>query len=376
MKTRAAVLRQMDAGKPYKDSRPLRIEEVTLDPPGHGEILVRVRAAGLCHSDLSVIDGNRPRPLPMALGHEAAGEVMALGDGVTDLAVGDHVVFSFVPSCGSCACCLDGRAALCTPGAVANNDGVLLGGGRRLHGAGNEPINHHLGVSGFAEHVVTSRRSAVKLPRDLPFDIAAVFGCAVLTGVGALVHTAGLRAGQSVLVVGLGGVGLSAVLGAVAGGARQIIAADIATDKLETAKALGATHVIHSADADAVEQVKAISGGGVDIAAEFAGVEPALEFAFAATGKGGTTVTAGLPHPSTRLALNPVQMVAEERRFLGSYLGGHVPALDIPEYVALYQAGRLPVDKLLTHRLKLDDINEGFDRLASGEAIRQVIVFD
>ena len=375
MKTRAAVLHEMGASKPYKDSQPLKIEEVELDAPGHGEILVRVRAAGLCHSDLSVIDGNRPRPLPMALGHEAAGEVMEVGDGVTDLQVGDHVVFSFVPSCGTCDYCLGGRAALCAPGAVANNEGVLLGGGHRLH-QGDATINHHLGVSGFAEYAVTSRRSAVKVNKDLPFDIAAVFGCAVLTGVGAVVHTAGLRAGQSVLVVGLGGVGLSAVLGAVAGGARQVIAADIAQDKLDMAKSLGATHVVNSGDEDAVEQVKKISGGGVDIAAEFAGVGPALEFAFAATGKGGTTVTAGLPHPSTRLAVSPVQMVAEERRFMGSYLGDHVPALDIPEYVALYQAGRLPVDKLLTHRLTLDQINEGFDRLASGEAIRQVIVFD
>ncbi|MBM7335254.1 zinc-dependent alcohol dehydrogenase family protein [Alloalcanivorax marinus] len=375
MKTRAAVLREMGAERPYGSSQPLKIEEVELDAPEHGEILVRVRAAGLCHSDLSVIDGNRPRPLPMALGHEAAGEVMEVGPGVTDLEVGDHVVFSFVPSCGTCPYCLDGRAALCAPGAVANNEGVLLGGGRRLH-QGDATVNHHLGVSGFAEHVVTSRRSAVRIPKDLPFDIAAVFGCAVLTGVGAVVHTAGLRAGQSVLVVGLGGVGLSAVLGAVAGGARQVIAADIAQDKLDMAKSLGATHAVNSGDEDAVEQVKAISGGGVDIAAEFAGVGPALEFAFAATGKGGKTVTAGLPHPKTRLAVSPVQLVAEERSLMGSYLGGHVPALDIPEYVALYQAGRLPVDKLLTHRLKLEDINDGFERLAKGEAIRQVVVFD
>ena len=375
MKTRAAVLREMGAQRPFKDSQPLKIEEVELDAPGHGEILVRVRAAGLCHSDLSVIDGNRPRPLPMALGHEAAGEVVEVGAGVADLEVGDHVVFSFVPSCGTCDYCLGGRAALCAPGAKANNDGVLLGGDRRLH-QGDATINHHLGVSGFAEHAVTSRRSAVKIPKDLPFEIAAVFGCAVLTGMGAVVHTAGLRAGQSVLVVGLGGVGLSAVPGAVAAGARQVIAADIAEDKLELAKSIGATHVVNSKDADAVQQVKDISGGGVDIAAEFAGVGPALEFAFAATGKGGSTVTAGLPHPDTRLAVSPVQMVAEERRFLGSYLGGHVPALDIPEYIALYQAGRLPVDKLLTHRMKLEDINEGFDRLADGDAIRQVILFD
>ncbi|WP_048306475.1 zinc-dependent alcohol dehydrogenase family protein [Halomonas sp. PR-M31] len=375
MKTRAAVLREMGTRTPYKDSRPLKIEEVELDAPGSGETLVRVHAAGLCHSDLSVIDGNRPRPLPMALGHEAAGEILEIGPGVSDLAVGDHVVFSFVPSCGTCDYCLAGRAALCAPGAKANNEGVLLGGDHRLY-KDDETINHHLGVSGFAEHVVTSRRSAVKIDKNLPFDIAAVFGCAVLTGVGAVVHTAKLRAGQSVLVVGLGGVGLSAVLGAIAGGARQVIAADIAQDKLDMAKQLGATHVVNSADEDALEQVQSFSDGGVDIAAEFAGVASALEFALAATGKGGTTVTAGLPHPDTRLELSPTKMVAEERRFMGSYLGGHVPALDIPEYIALYMAGRLPVDKLLTHRIKLDDINEGFDRLANGVAIRQVILFD
>lgn len=375
MKTRAAVLRKMGAQRPYQQSQPLQIEELELDAPGPGEIMVRVRAAGLCHSDLSVIDGNRPRPLPMALGHEAAGQVEQVGPGVSDLQVGDHVVFSFVPSCGTCHYCLDGRAALCAPGAIANNQGVLLNGERRLHRDGTT-INHHLGVSGFAEYAVTSRRSAVKIPPDLPFEIAAVFGCAVLTGIGALVHTASLRAGQTVLVVGLGGVGLSAVLGALAAGARQVIAADIAPDKLALAQSMGATHVVNSMDEDAIQQVKDISGGGVDIAAEFAGVGAALEFAFAATRKGGSTVTAGLPHPDTRLAISPVQMVAEERRFLGSYLGGHVPALDIPEYIALYQAGRLPVDKLLTHRISLEDINHGFDRLADGDAIRQVILFD
>lgn len=375
MKTRAAVLRKIGAERPYDISKPLKIEEVDLDAPEYGEILVHVRAAGLCHSDLSVIDGNRPRPLPMALGHEAAGEVIEVGSGVTDLEVGDHVVFSFVPSCGTCNYCLSGRAALCSPGAKANNEGVLIGGGIRIH-QGNDTINHHLGVSGFAEHAVTSRRSAVKIPKDLPFEIAAVFGCAVLTGVGAVIHTAGLRTGQSVLVVGLGGVGLSAVLGAIAGGACKIIAADISQDKLDLAKSLGATHTVNSTDDDAVEQVKNISGGGVDVAAEFAGVKAALEFAFAATGKGGKTVTAGLPNPKTKLELSPVQMVAEERSFLGSYLGGHVPALDIPEYIELYKMGRLPVDRLITHRFNIEEINKGFERLAKGDGVRQIIIFD
>ena len=374
MKTRAAVIRQMSLERPYSRSKPLSIEEIELDPPARDEVLVRVRAAGLCHSDLSTINGNRPRQMPMVLGHEAAGEVVEVGAGVDDFKPGDHVVFSFAPNCGSCNFCLSGRGSLCKPGAEANSAGTLLGGGIRLH-RGDEKINHHIGVSGFAEYTVASRHSLVKIDQTVPFHIAALFGCAVLTGVGAVVHSAGLRLGQSVLVVGLGGVGLSAVLGALAGGARQVIAADISPEKLETAKAMGATHLVNSGDPNALEQVRELSGGGVDIAAEFAGVAKALEFAYEATGKGGTTVTSGLPHPDVKLSISPTRMVAEERKLIGSYLGGHVPALDTPEYIALYQAGRLPVDKLLTHRLQLDEINEGFDLLAEGKAIRQIIEF-
>ncbi|WP_110687159.1 zinc-dependent alcohol dehydrogenase family protein [Salinicola aestuarinus] len=375
MKIRAAVIHEMERSRPYSESLPLSIEEVELDPPGAGEVLVKIRAAGLCHSDLSTINGDRPRPLPMVLGHEAAGEVVEVGTGVSDLAPGDHVVFSFAPSCGGCASCLSGRAALCAPGQVANTAGHLLSGDIRLHQDG-QTVYHHIGVSGFAEYAVASRRSLTKIDPELPFHIAALFGCAVLTGVGAVVHTAGLRLGQSVLVVGLGGVGLAAVMGAIGGGAKHVIAADIADDKLETARALGATHIVNSGDPDAIQQVREITGGGVDIAAEFAGVSKALEFAYECTARGGTTVTSGLPHPDVRFAISPTRMVAEERTLKGSYLGGHVPSLDVPEYIALYQSGRLPVDRLLTHRLRLDEINLGFERLAKGEAIRQVIEFD
>jgi len=374
MQTRAAVLREMTSSRPFDESRPLSIETFELAPPQAGEVLLKVHAAGLCHSDLSSINGNRPRPTPMVLGHEAAGEIIEVGDGVTDFQVGDHVVCSFVPSCGHCKYCGDGRAALCTPGAEANNDGTLLDGGRRLSENGDD-VHHHLGISGFAEYAVVRRESLVKIDPTLDYAIAAVFGCAVLTGVGAMIHTAKLQLGQSVLVVGLGGVGLAAVLGALAGGAAQVIAADIDDDKLVKAKEMGATATVNTGDDDALEQVQKLSGGGVDVAAEFAGVQAALEFAFAATGKGGKTVTAGLQHPDSRMQLNALQLVAQERTLMGSYLGGHVPKLDIPQYIALYQAGRLPVDKLLTHRLSLDDINLGFERLAAGEAIRQVVVF-
>lgn len=376
MKTRAAVLRRVGAPLPYRDSRPLVIEEVELAPPGRDEVLVRIHAAGLCHSDLSVINGDRPRPLPMALGHEAAGEVMALGEGVGDLALGDHVALVFVPSCGHCMPCAEGRPALCEPGAAANGAGTLLSGARRLTDAAGAPVNHHLGCSAFAEHAVVSRRSLVKLDPALPWDEAALFGCAVLTGVGAVVNTAQVRAGQSVAVVGLGGVGLAAVIGAVAAGAREVIAIDLSAAKRELALSLGATGAFDASQADCVEQVRAATGGGLDHVLEFAGSVRAFETAYLITRRGGTTTTAGLPPPGANFALPIVHLVAEERTLKGSYIGTCVPTRDLPRFVGLYRSGRLPVDRLMSGRLPLDDINAAFDRLHSGEAVRQVIVFE
>lgn len=378
MKIRAAVLDRMGAEAPYAISKPLRIAEIELDPPGRGEVLVRIAAAGLCHSDLSVINGDRPRPMPMALGHEAAGVVEALGEDVDDLAIGDHVVMVFMPSCGHCIPCAEGRPALCEPGAVANGAGTLLSGSRRLHcdGPGGEVVvNHHLGCSAFAEKAVVSRRSLVKLPPDLPLDEAALFGCAVLTGVGAVVNTARLQPGETAAVIGLGGVGLSSVLGAVASGASKIVAIDLSDDKLGLARQLGATHTVNARDADAAEQVRDATDGGVDYAFEMAGAVRAMELAFKITRRGGTTVTAGLPPPGAALALPLVQLVAEERSVKGSYIGTCVPTRDIPRYVALYRAGKLPVDRLMSGKLTLDQINEGFDRLHEGKAVRQVIEF-
>jgi alcohol dehydrogenase len=246
MKTRAAVLDAMGAKSPYAETKPLKIEEIDLDPPGHGEVLVKIGAAGLCHSDLSVINGDRPRPMPMALGHEAAGIVEALGEGVTDLKRGDHVVMVFVPSCGHCPPCSEGRPALCEPAAAANGAGTLLGGARRLSRNG-QPINHHLGCSAFADYATVSRRSLVKIDPELPLAEAALFGCAVLTGVGAVVNTAQVRAGASTAVIGLGGVGLASLLGARAAGARHIVAVDLSDAKLDIAKSLGATHTFNAA---------------------------------------------------------------------------------------------------------------------------------
>ena len=375
MKTRAAVLRAMGASHPYADSRPLQIETVDLAPPGPGEILIRIAAAGLCHSDLSVINGDRPRPLPMALGHEASAVVVETGAGVSDLSPGDHVVVVFIPSCGHCQPCAVGRPALCEPGAAANGAGTLLSGARRISQVG-APVNHHLGCSVFAEHAVVSRHSVVKIDRDIPLVEAALFGCAVLTGVGAVINTAKLQAGQSAAVIGLGGVGLAALLGARAAGARLIVAVDLSDAKLEQALALGATHAVNAGAPDAVARIRDLSGGGVEFAFEFAGSIRALELAYAVTARGGTTVTAGLPPAGATMALPAVSLVAEERTLKGSYIGTCVPSRDIPRYIDLYRQGRLPVEKLLSGRLRLEDINAGFDQLHEGRAVRQVVVFD
>jgi alcohol dehydrogenase len=370
----AAVLEAMGAAPPYARSSPLKVQRVELDPPGPGEVLVRVAAAGLCHSDLSVIEGNRPRPLPMVLGHEAAGVVAEVGAGVEDLRPGDHVVCVFVPSCGHCLPCAQGRPALCEPGAVANGAGSLLRGARRLR-RGGEALHHHLGVTAFAEHATVSRRSLVKIDPELPLDEAALFGCAVLTGVGAVVNTARVPAGSSVAVVGLGGVGLCSLLAAIAAGAREVIAVDLADDKLALARQLGATAAFDAKDPDVAEQIRGSTDGGVEYAFELAGAIKALELAWRITRRGGTTVTAGLPPPNATLPVPVVGLVAEERTLKGSYIGTSVPARDIPRYVELYRRGRLPIDRLLGGRLRLAGINEGFDRLRTGRAIRQVVTF-
>ncbi len=371
---RAAVLHTIGLEGPYADSRPLAIEDLVLDEPGPNEVLLRIEAAGLCHSDLSVVNGQRPRPVPMALGHEGAGVVEAVGPGVDDLVPGDRVVTVFVPSCGTCQPCAEGRPALCEPGAVSNNAGTLVGGHIRLHRADGTAVNHHLGVSCFAEQAVVHRNSVVKVDADLPPEQAALFGCAVLTGVGAVVNTARVMAGESVAVVGLGGVGLSSVLGAVAAGARRIVAIDLDPAKLEIALQLGATDAFNAGDPDCVQQVRDATGGGLEQTFEMAGAVPALELAYNVTRRGGTTTTAGLSHPDRKMALQHLSLVAEERTLRGSYIGGAVPVRDVPRYIELFQRGRLPVDKLLSSVRPIAEINEAMDDLHHGRVVRQVLV--
>lgn len=373
MKIEAAVLERDNIQSDFEANKALTVRTVDLDAPGRDEVLIRIAAAGVCHSDLSVINATRPRPLPMVLGHEASGMVEEVGPGVDDLVPGDHVVCIFAPGCGTCQPCAEGRPALCTRAAKHHGVGELMTGHRRLSMDGR-PVNHHVGVSAFASHAVLARRSLVKVEADIPTHISALFSCAMLTGAGAVFNTAKVMPGSKVAVLGLGGVGLSAVLGALAAGAAQIVVIDPFQSKLDAALSMGATHAVTS-DAHTAQAVRDITGGGVDYAIELAGSVKALETAYDCTCRGGMTVTAGLPHPDARMPLNALKLVAEERSLKGSYIGSCVPQRDLPRMFSLHQQGKLPVEKMLTHRLRLDQINLAMDQLDNGTAIRQVIEF-
>lgn len=362
---RGAVLERIGLPRPYAESRPLQVSDLELAPPGPGELLIRIEAAGVCHSDLSVVNGDRPRPVPMLLGHEAAGIVEQVGDGA-GLAVGQRVVLAFLPRCGRCPACATEGLTPCEPGSAANAAGTLLGGGVRLSRAG-APVHHHLGVSGFASHAVVSQASVVAVPDDVPPPVAALLGCAVLTGGGAVLNVGHPQPGQTVAVVGLGGVGMAAVLTALAHDDVHVIAVDQLPEKLAAAEALGA-HAGYTPQRATELGVKAA------VVIEAAGVPAALQTALELTAAGGRTITVGLPPPQARIQVSPLALVAEGRSLIGSYLGSAVPARDIPRFVALWRSGRLPVQALVSATVGLDDINEALDHLADGTAVRQIVI--
>jgi alcohol dehydrogenase len=364
-----AVLEEIGAPRPYAASAPLRARELELADPGPGELLVRVEVAGLCHSDLSVVNGDRVRPVPMLLGHEASGIVAAVGPGGSDLAVGQRVVMTFLPRCGECAGCRTNGVRPCVPGSVANGEGALLGGGTRLHDDAG-PVLHHLGVSAFATHAVVDRRSVVPVDADVPADVAALLGCAVLTGGGALLNAAPPAPGERVTVVGLGGVGMAALLTALALDV-EVVAVDTVPEKLELAARLGAVRA-GSPDVAVGDERASYVG---DVVVEAAGSARAFETAVALTAPGGRTVTVGLPHPDARASVSPLGLVAEGRTIIGSYLGSAVPSRDIPRFAELWRAGRLPVEQLVSSTIALDGINHALDVLSDGAALRQLVVF-
>jgi alcohol dehydrogenase len=367
MKTTGAILEVMSAERPYATSRPVAVREVELDGPGPHEVLIRVEAAGVCHSDLSVVSGVRPRPLPMLLGHEAAGIVQERGSLVDNLDVGDRVIMTFLPRCGECAACASDGKIPCSAGSAANGEGRLLDGERRLQDE-NGSIHHHLGVSGFATYAVVDYRSVVKVGPDVPADVAALMGCAVLTGGGAVKNAGRLREGETLVVVGLGGVGMAAVLVGLAYDDVTVIGVDAAAHKLETALALGAHQAL-------TPQEALDAGIRGDLVVEAVGRVQALESAIELTAIGGRTVTVGLPAPSEFATISPVRLVAEGRSIIGSYLGNCVPDRDLAFFIDMWRAGRLPVERLISSRLALSQINEAFDCLERGDALRQIIEF-
>jgi Zn-dependent alcohol dehydrogenase len=372
MKIISSVLDSTGHTGPYEAAMPLRVTEVDLAPPGPDELLVKIEAAGLCHSDLSVINGDRPRPMPMAIGHEAVATVIEPGPGAQDyFSAGDRVVLSFLPPCGNCQECLSGQAYMCPVGAASNGAGTLLGGDIRLSENGHR-VHHHLGASAFSSHAVVDRRSAVKIPSDVPVEIAALFGCAVLTGVGAVLNTAKLRAGETVVIYGMGGVGLAALMGAIAGGAHPVVAIDPVREKRALAVELGAVAALDPTEGE--DAIIAALGARPDLVIETVGNANVLAAAYNIARRGGRIVTVGLPNPSQMLSIQAVSLVGDGKTLMGSYMGSSIPSRDIPRYIGLWRAGRLPVDRLLTSVSPLSEINLLFDRLASGEAIRQIVI--
>jgi len=366
MRIRAAVL-ERTGGE-------LAVQDVDLAPPGPGEVLVRLAASGVCHSDQNAIDGTAATPCPAVLGHEGAGVVEALGDGVTGVAVGDHVTLSWAPSCGRCAECIRDLPQLCQAAWPAMGAGALLDGTTRLSRDG-EPIHHYSLISSFAEACVVPERSCVVIPKDVPFDVAGLVGCAVTTGVGAVWNTARVRPGDRVAIVGCGGVGLSALLGAVAAGASEIVAVDLSEAKLAVARELGATQGVLWAGGpdETAAAVRQATGGGVDYAIEATGRPEAMTAAFLSTRNRGAAVLIGIPREDAVLSVPALTIPRMERRILGSIYGSARPERDFLTILDLYRRGRLPLDRLVSHRLPLERIDEAFALMHAGEARRAVL---
>ena len=366
MKIRAAVLESTGGAH--------QVQELDLAPPGAHEVLVRLHASGVCHSDFNAIDGTAETRCPAVLGHEGAGVVEAVGSGVTRVAVGDHVALSWAPSCGECGECLRDLPQLCATAWPAMGTGGLMDGTTRLSRDG-EPVYHYSFLSTFAEACVVPERCCVPIRDDIPFEIAGLVGCAVSTGVGAVWRTAQVRPGDRVAVIGCGGVGLSALMAAVAVGAEPVIAVDTAPGKLDVARSFGATHgVLWAGSAEeTAEAVREVSGGGVDYAVEATGRPEAMLAAFLSTRARGAAVLIGIPRADAVLQLPALSIPRMERRVLGSIYGSSRPERDFPQTLDLYRSGRLPLDRLVSHRLPLDAVEEAFDLMRSGDALRVVL---
>lgn len=367
---RGAVLTALGAQPPYQETLPLQVrDDILLADPGEEELLIRMEAASVCHSDLSVVNGDRPRPTPMLLGHEAAGVIEQLGPGSDDFTVGERVVMTFLPRCGNCDGCSSEGAIPCRSGSRANDEGTLLNGVRRLSDAAGNDINHHLGVSAFASHAVVSKRSVVPVADDVPPEVAALLGCAMLTGGGAVLNVAKPQPHDDVAVMGMGGVGASALLTALALGVNTVTAIDTDEGKLDFAHTLGAHDAMTPEQAEA--QDKSFS-----LIIEAVGHPQAFEAGYRLLAVGGRLVTVGLPRPGSRAEIDPLALTVGNRAVLGSYLGTSVPERDLPVFEQLWREGRLNLEALMTSSKFLDRINEAMDLLAQAREVRQIITFD
>jgi S-(hydroxymethyl)glutathione dehydrogenase/alcohol dehydrogenase len=363
---RAAVLERPGAR--------LAIEELDLADPAPDEVLVRIDAAGVCHSDYHYLTGDLPSRMPVVPGHEGAGEVVAAGADVTAVGPGDMVGLMWRPRCGRCRYCLSGRPALCQSGAIHAASGGLQDGTTRLHRPDGTTVHHLMGVSCFAEYAIVSERAVVPIPPGVPADIAAITGCAVITGVGTVLNAIGPCAGQSLVVFGAGGVGLSVVMGAVLAGAYPIVAVDMVTERLEAATRLGATHVVNARSEDVAAALADIDADGLDYAVEAIGRPATLRQGFDALRPGGTLVAIGLGAAGQELSLPLNPLVQRERRVVGSLYGSSNPQLDVPKLLSLYQAGRLPIDQLVGAHYPLDRIGDAVSDLIGGAVGRGIIV--
>lgn len=363
----------MKAAVSYETTTPMRVEEVTLDEPQDHEVLVKLAAAGTCHSDLHFLKGDIPVAMPVVMGHEGAGIVEKVGPGVTTLQPGDHVVLMVAFSCGKCPYCVTGRPTLCVENMPIQLMGTLPGGGIRLH-KGDQELHHLFGLACFAEYTVVHERSVVKIREDAPLDVVCLLGCGTSTGIGAVLNTAGIKAGESIVIYGCGGVGLSAVMAAKLAGAGMIIAVDTLEQKLEMAKDFGADYVVNASQEDPKQKAFELTGIGVDYAVPCVGNADAIMQAFGSIHSGGKCVVVGLPPISINLSVAPFELLLG--KVLTGTTQGDIQALvDVPRYIDLFMDGKLPIDKLITKNCDLDEINEAYGELERGEVIRTVIRF-
>jgi S-(hydroxymethyl)glutathione dehydrogenase / alcohol dehydrogenase len=366
---KAAVFRTPNA--------PMTIETVSIhSTPPPGDVLVRMKASGLCHSDLHAIVGEWEVPAPMILGHEGAGIVEPVGEGVTGLARGDHVILSWTPSCRRCRYCVSGRPVLCDKVSEHSANHLSFDGRTRINTADGAEVYSFAGVGTFGEYAMVPESGAVAIRQDAPFEQASLVGCAVTTGVGAAINTAGVRPDETVLVLGCGGVGLNAIQGARLVGARQIIAADISDAKLEQARVFGATEVINTGREDLAERIAQLTGErGVEVAIEAIGLPVTIEAAYASLARGGRAVVAGQVADGLTITIDPFVMSDSELKLIGSNYGSSKPAIDFPQLVEHYMHNRIDLDSLVTRVISLEDINEGFDEMKRGIGIRSVIKY-